>query len=354
MPQPDPTLPRPAVRIGKNNRRPSPVLLILFLPLVLLALWWGQAAGSRNKNQQTIQGTVVDEHNQPVAGATVFIESRDWFEYEMPNLETTTDAQGRFSLTDEPLHFQGHTLQAKDSQNLMAQLFLPWPSTDKSKQLDLNDLRLQLKPPRRVELEVVDGDGKPVPAALAGIMALTKTWGTGKTDSAGKITFQVPSDVDLKYAVALRDGYGADYRAYRLKLEEKYKPGARPPKFPDHPVRLTLTGAQPLKIKLESAEGKTLSGIGLEPQSLWKPDQPLPMPLPLMFYATRQLVQTTDNTGTTVFAWIPHWQNQRMFFGVKNKEYVPHRITYEPTKDKGTLTVQLSPKPPAPEQGNKP
>lgn len=334
--------------------RSSFVIYSLFLSLVLLAPIQSRADKPRPPILQTIQGTVVDEHNQPVAGATVFIESRDWFEFNLPNLETTTDAQGRFSLTDEPLHIQGQTLQAKDSQNRMAQISLPWPSTRKSKQLDLNNLRLQLKLPKRVTLEVVDRAGKPVPAALAGIKALTKTWGIGKTDNEGKITFQVPPDVDLKYAVALRDGYGADYRAYRLKLEEKYKPGARPPKFPDHPVRLTLTGAQPLKIKLESAAGKPLSGIGLEPQSLWKPDQPLPMPLPLMFYATRQLVQTTDQAGTTVFAWIPHWQNQRMYFGVKNKEYVPHRITYEPSKDKGTLTVRLSPKPKEPEKGGAP
>lgn len=327
---------------------------LLLLSLTLLAPLQSRADNPRTPLQQTVQGTVVDQQNQPVAGARVFIDSRDWFELDLPNLETTTDAQGRFKLTDDLWHIQGQTLQARGSQNRMAQLSLPGPSLREPKLLELNDLRLQLTPPKRIELEVVDGKGKPVPEALTGIMALTKTWGIGKTNSAGKITFQVPPDVDLKYAVALRDGYGADYRAYRLKLEDKYKPGAKPPKFPDHPLRLTLAGAQPLKIKLESAEGKPLSGIGLEPQSVWKPDQPLPMPLPLMFYVTRQLEQTTDNAGTTVFAWLPHWQKQRIYFWVKNREYIPHRIAYEPSKDKGTLTVQLTPKPPAPEQDHKP
>lgn len=330
----------------RKHRRSSDIwLFVLFLTILLLLHSNGFANETRHKKQQTIKGTVVDEHNQPVVGARVFIESRDWFEIDKPNLETTTDEKGRFTLTDEPLHIEGQTLQAKDSQNRMAQLSLPYPSQKHLKQPDLNQLRLQLKPPRRVELEVFDDAGKPVPAALAGIMDLGKTWGIGRTDSAGKIEFRVPHDTDLKYAIALRDGYGADYRAYGLKLEESIQPDAKPPKFPDHPVQLTLDGAQPVKIKLESAEGKPLSGIDIEPLTpLFKPDQPLPMPLMLMFYTTRQLVQTTDGTGTIVFAWIPHWQKQRMYFGVHNKEYIPHRFVYEPAKDKGAFKVQLKPK----------
>lgn len=333
------------IHVGNHRRSPVFCLFVLFLTIFLLSQSKNFADENRIRKQQTIKGTVVDEHNQPVAGARVFIESRDWFEIDKPNLETTTDAHGRFTLTDEPLHIEGQTLQAKDSQNRMAQLSLPYPSQKHLKQPDLNQLRLQLMPPRRVDLEVVDGDGKPVPAALAGIMDLGKTWGIGRTDNAGKIEFRVPHDTDLKYAIALRDGFGADYRAYGLKLEESIQPDANPPKFPGHPVRLILDGAQPVKIKLESAEGKPLSGIDIEPQtSLFKTDEPLPMPMMLMFYATRQLVQTTDNTGTIIFAWIPHWQKQRMYFGVHNKEYLPLRISYEPARDKGALKVQLKTK----------
>ena len=343
--------------LNRVGRSPFAVHSLL-LSLTLLAPLQSRADNPRTPIQQTIQGTVVDAQNQPVAGARVFIESRDWFESDLPNLETTTDAQGRFKLTDDLWHIQGQTLQTRDSQNRMAQLSLPGPSLRDPKRLELNDLCLQLTPPKRIELEVVDAKGKPVPAALTGIMDFVKNWGTGKTDSAGKITFQIPPDVDLKYVAALRDGYGADYFVYTTQREANSPPEFRPdpkiPKFPDNPVRLTLAGAQPLKVKLVSAEGQPLPGIKIAPWIAHKSDQSRPMPLPQMFYAIQQITQTTDAQGTTVFAWIPHWQKQRMYLVLEERKYIPHRIFYDPAKDKGTLTVQLTPKPPAPEQDRKP
>lgn len=320
------------------------VIFSMSLPLFLLAHSRGYADETQNKKRLTIQGIVIDEQGQPVTGAIVFIESRDWFDFGLPNLETTTDAQGRFTLADELRHIQGQTLQAKDSQDRMAKITLP-PSYKGSKQTNLNHLCLQLKPPRHVLLEVVDRQGKPVPDALTGIMARTKTWGIGKTDRAGKIEFQIPQDVHLKYAVALRDGYGTDYRAYILNPTKEFEPDAMPPKFPDHPVRLTLDGARPLKIKIESADGKPLSGIKLSPWTVNKPNQPAKLLLAGIFYAPRLLLQTTDEEGITIFAWIPHWQKGRMDLVIENKEYVPHRFFYDPAKDKRDLTIRLQPKP---------
>ncbi|WP_339730975.1 carboxypeptidase-like regulatory domain-containing protein [uncultured Gimesia sp.] len=341
MNQPTPVSPCASTRNREWAGRQWLVLCSVFLLGMLLTPFAVRAAENSKEKQLTIKGTVVDAQNKPVANAKVFIDARDRYEVGLKNLETRTDTQGKFTLTGNTYWILGQTLQAKDSDRLMAQLYL---SLLKHKQPDLNHLRLQLKPPRRVELEVVDGTGKPVADAKTGIMAQTKVWGIGTTDTQGKIAFQIPHDVEIKYAVALSDGHGTDYKAYTLNPEDEYDPQATPPKFPDHPVRLTLEGTQPLKVKIQSTERKPIAGIRLAPWNLNKPDQPRTLNLAAVFYVSKVLEQTTDAEGTTVFNWIPHWQKQRIILVHENEEYAHRRIVYDPAKSNGTLTIQLKPK----------
>ncbi|MBN70355.1 MAG: hypothetical protein CME32_13865 [Gimesia sp.] len=306
------------------------LLTALLTPVVL------HAADTNNRQQLTIKGVVIDEQNQPVPDAKVYV---DHFQFGRDRVETRTDSEGKFTLTAKAAHFMGQTVVAT-TDSLMAQHLLPWQNitTDSP----LQDLKLEMHPPRRIELEVVDKDEKPIAAAHAGIMDHGRAWGIGTTDEQGKIAFQVPRDVEVKFVGAFSDGHGADYRAFTLDRDQSGDPLAKPLTVPDHPVRLKLDGAAPLKVKVQSPDGKPLAGIKVYPWLLNKPGEPRELNLGSLFYGNHLLEQTTDAEGITVFKWIPHWQKQQLVIWPHTEDYNNVRGTYHPATGQGLLVMKLA------------
>jgi len=294
------------------------------------------AADPADEQPLTIKGTIVDEQDRPVADAKVFV---DHYQRGRDRIETRTDIQGKFALTAKAARFSGQTLEVVTAELLMAQQKLPWQNI--AADAALQKLKLQVQPPRRVELEVVDRNEQPIADARAGIMDHNHAWGIGTTDEAGKIAFQVPHDVEIKYVGAFSDGHGADYRAFTLTRGQYGDQLSKPPAFPDHPVRLKLDGATPLKVKVQSSNGKPLAGIKVYPWYLTKPGEPREWNLSNLFYASSLLEQTTDAEGTTVFKWIPHWQQEQFVVWPRTDDYTNQRGTYNPETGKGVLTMEL-------------
>ncbi|QDT88485.1 hypothetical protein [Gimesia algae] len=293
-----------------------------------------RAEDPEKKEQITLQGTVVDEQDQPAQGVKVFVE---WQHPKQDRAETKTDQEGRFTLR-VPAQSVRHQaiLAVGDSPQQMAQYTLPWVIKDED--LPLDKLRLQLQPAQRVELHAVDGAGKPIANAKTGIMGDYRVWGTDTTDKKGQVVYHVPHDVKVQYVFAISDGHGADYKAFTLSREQVGDQLVKPPVVPESPIRLTLDGTQPLKVKVEEADGTPLTGFHVVPWYLKKEGEPRDLNLSY-FYS---LVQSqTDKSGTASFDWIPHWQKTALTIWPHNQEYEHQRSTYDPQKGQGTLTMKL-------------
>ncbi len=305
------------------------LLTALLTPVVL------HAADTDNQQQLTIKGVVIDEQNQPVPDAKVYV---DHYQLGRDRMETRTDNQGKFALKATAARFSGQVLVVM-SDSLMAQHLLPWQNI--AADSSLQNLKLQVRPPKLVELEVVDKNEKPIAAAHAGIMDHDHAWGIGTTDEQGKITFPVPHDVEIKFVGAFSDGHGADYRAFTLERGQYGDQLTKPPAFPDHPVRLKLDGTAPLKVKVQTPDGNPLAGIKVSPWLLNKPGEPRELNLSTLFYGDNLLAQKTDAVGVTIFKWIPHWQKQHFVVWPQTDNYTNQRGTYNPETGKGLLTIEL-------------
>lgn len=312
------------------------LLLMLFLP----ALATAAEPAAKEKSQPayddlvTLKGTVVDAQDQPVKGIPVFIK---WKYPEPGRAETTTDAQGQFSLDVSKQRVRHQALQAADSSfELMAQHALPWVIKDDNS--ELKNIELQLQPSQRVELHVVDKAGQPIANAKTGIMDYYRVWGTGETDDKGRMVYRIPHDVEVRYVFAMRDGHGTDYKSYVLPRGQRGDKLTSPPKLPDHPVKLQLTGAHPLKVLVQDSDGKPLSGIEIAPWLLKKEDQSETMNLSYFY----ELIQKkTDAAGVVDFPWIPEWQTGQLIVWPRDNRYAHLRGLYDPQKGDGSLTMKL-------------
>lgn len=325
----------PSVREWKRAHRYVDYFCFSLLVLGTFAVSQnGRAEDADQKEQITLQGIIVDEQDKPAKGVKVFVE---WQHPEQDRVETKTDQEGRFTLRVPVQSAPHQAIQAVgDSPRQMAQHPLHWVIKDED--LPLDKLRLQLQPAQRVELHTVDGAGKPVANAKTGIMGDYRVWGTETTNEKGQVVYHVPHDVKVQYVFAISDGHGADYRAFALSREQVGDQLVKPPAAPEHPIRLTLDGTQPLKVKVEDADGSPLTGFKVAPWYLKKEGEPRDLNLSY-FYS---LVQAqTDGSGTASFGWIPHWQKTALTIWPRNQEYEHQRGIYDPQKDQGRLTMKL-------------
>ncbi|WP_417379993.1 hypothetical protein [Gimesia sp.] len=294
------------------------------------------AEESDKKEQLTIQGIVVDEHDKPAANVRVLINWSDLFDGDTKNIQATTDTEGKFTLTGDISRFRGQVLQASAPGPLMAQLRLPWRDIEKDPSLDT--LKLKLKPSQRLILEVVDAAGKPITNARTGVVADHRLRGTGLTDQEGKITYDLPQDAQIQNVCAISEGHGLDYQSYELPRGQSGDQLTKLPAIPDHPIRLILDGNQPLQVKVQETDGTPIAGVDVSPWLLQKKGQN--RGLNLSYY--RKLVSAqTDKQGKIEISWIPRWQKDQIIIWPRDKEYVHQRALYDPQKGDGKLTVEL-------------
>lgn len=73
-------------------------------------------------------------------------------------------------------------------------------------------IELTLRPPREIEVDVVDAQGKPVSgASVSAVIYWNQQLAKVASDARGKALLRVPADAPLAHLLAKKDGAGFDY-----------------------------------------------------------------------------------------------------------------------------------------------
>ncbi|MFO1007374.1 MAG: carboxypeptidase regulatory-like domain-containing protein [Planctomycetaceae bacterium] len=280
--------------------------------------------------QVTVLGVVVDPDGKPAAGARVVVSV-----WNGKSQESTTDQVGRFELVATRKAIRGRLLRAYASEGqLQAAVALPWEEAEVGKE----DIKLELTQARRTELLIVDQNGQPVAGANCGVLGGLGDLGIGKSDDQGRAVFLLPTTVPVMNVYAWKGGVGFDYRAYTVSVERLSDKNAKVPELPEGPVKLTLDGVRPVKVRLQEPDGQPIVGVSVYPWLLLKPDQPEDLNLS---YLVDQFSATSDSQGELVFDWIPQWQSQSLQLWPSSNDHVRQRGKYDPKTGDGSVTMTL-------------
>ncbi len=281
-------------------------------------------------DQPVVRGLVVDVQGAPVAGVR-------FFTFLSPENEAAgeSDSRGRFDLRIKQRTVPGLALFAQTAdRSLQAYHQL---ESDLDGVRSPSPVRLVLKPARALEIQVVDQNGKPVPGAVVGVVCAQRGLDHVRSDSQGKASLLVPADAPLHRVYAFQSGLGLDYLSFPGK--DRALTGDLP-QAPDlsRPLVLKLDGAKTVRLRLVDPEDRPLAGISVFPWYFSKPKWRDDLNLSGLF----QFRAKTDAKGLVAFDWIPAWYAQPLTLWHESRDrWVPARITYDPAKQQGEMTVRL-------------
>lgn len=257
----------------------------------------GQLQAADDLRSPTVEVTVVDDADQPIAGATVRVQITVGAEMVVASDETTlaSDAKGivRVPRPFDPEGFQLTFLAADAAGD--RQGYLAWPlrgSDDLSK-----SRRLVLKTARDVAVRVVDKAGDPVADATVGILHQTmQTLTHGRTNDAGTVRLRYPAEAPLHSAFAFASGQGFD----NWKASTDATGGERG----ELPAELsfTLTGAQSVRVRAVDSAGKPVGGLSIFSPLIRSPSRPM---LNQAMVRCRLGDARTDEEGIATIDWLP-------------------------------------------------
>jgi hypothetical protein len=230
----------------------------------------------------SVEGTVVDEQGQPVAGARVRAVPDDGG-VEGPN----TAANGAFVLPfgGRRLSIRGIVAETDGGERIGLVRF-----EDGRGLSEKDPVKVVLKPSRQVRVRVNDVTGSPVPGAAVGaIEPAYRAHATTGPD--GAITLRVPAGAKVQWVAGHKSGVGFDYF-------ENYhtKPAADFPPLPSE-VTLTLDGAETVRVKAVDSKGQPVSGVEIGLGYLHKRGK--------LSQAGGGLRVMTDRQGFATFDWLP-------------------------------------------------
>lgn len=292
--------------------------------------------GKLDAQPNRISGQVILTNGQPAAGATIHVRG---------HAQSGIDAR---IIANEHAKFEFVVRFPSDS---LSQLQLVAASRDshqtafhrfawQENQRVTEGFKIQLEPQRTIAVEVTDQQGAPVENAHVGFQFGWPHIQTGiSTDANGQAIAHLPLSESVQAVVAWKDQVGLDYQLYTLPRNQVADVKAVPPEFPqDHPERLVLTGARPLKVQFVDADGRPLENVSVYPWLLNK-DQDNES-LNLSYFAS-SVSEVSDALGETNFAWLPKWQQQIITFWPLAEGYEHIRVHYDPTSDQQSIRVTL-------------
>jgi hypothetical protein len=281
-----------------------------------------------------VAGRVEGPDGKPIAGAQVWIPG---FGKSMKRLPPSviTDADGQFQL-DSPMQTQGLVLEAKSSDGKrMGYVQLAWElPTDEL----VDAVKLVLRKPRELTVEVRDGEGKPVAEATVVAVANYRKVDRAASDARGQAKLRIPADAPLEAAVALKPGVGVDYwwfRGAKEPLSDPYKLAA------DYAGKLefSLNGIRPVKVRLLDDQGKPMPGQRVRPWLINRPNKGEDLNLS----GLEEFNEETDDQGVATFELIPADNSRGVTFWVDAEGFSRKRVEFDPSKDANELVAQLSP-----------
>jgi beta-lactamase regulating signal transducer with metallopeptidase domain/protocatechuate 3,4-dioxygenase beta subunit len=292
--------------------------ILLALGLTLAAVRFGEPmalaeAPIPSQPEQRIEGLVVDETGQPVAGATVRTTRA---EKTANGVISAADGSFRLSLSGQVFLWQDLVASAEGGQRMGIARFDEPGSSRPAK-----PLRIVLKPSRTVTVRVKDATGLAVPGAA--VEAVDFAFRThGETGPDGSATLRIPQGAEVHWVIGRKDGVGFDYF-------ENYqsKPAYKVPPLPPE-VTLVLDGSRRVTVKAMDTSGQPVAGILLSPWYIGKPGKLDSANVG----GSATTSATTDANGVATFDWLPRQVEPDVPFVIGLEEYsCPVSPMYSPS-----------------------
>jgi hypothetical protein len=300
--------------------------ILLLLLASRLALFAGSSslAAEDDAPSHTIEGTVVDEADKPVAGAKISGTS-GWAEHA-----TTSNEKGQFRLQVKPGP-QGAVnaqLEARSTDGRLSFLSVY--------QQNPEPVRLVVKPARELAVAVSGADGKPIAMAEVEFHSSMRRLIRGVTDEQGRWTCRVPADSERWAVLARKPGVGFDYATAERSRGSIEKLHPLPAE-----IALKLDGARTIKVKAVDQAGEPIAGVRIGAWYLKKPN----------YEADINLSGTLDNypltgaDGTVVLDWLPKEVHQGYSIIYRAENHFAHDHTFFIPADQPVeeLTINLLP-----------
>jgi protocatechuate 3,4-dioxygenase beta subunit len=288
------------------------------------------ASDEEDVSQARIEGIVVDQAGQPVAGAVVGLLKSGGANEPKPVL-TSSEGTFRLMLKEPSLRYLAVGASAERGTKQGIAVF-----NDDDAPLGLTAVvRIVLKPSRSLTVRVCDDRKAPVHAATVGVFddgyhLLT----SAETDARGQTVLLLPVDARVFQVVALKSGIGMDYF-------ENYRswPDRAQATLPQR-VDLTLDGAQTVRVRATDSVNRNLPGIDLMPWTIKKKGKlgyvNLGGGLP------RSVVAHTDERGVAVFDWFPpQIVNGTTILNHNLAYHLPDAPHFDPSRPDAPLVARL-------------
>ena len=282
----------------------------------------GDAAPDVSK--ASIEGVVVDEEGKPVAGAVVEVIA-----FDPARVSDRTAADGSFRLILDATAVRNEVVlaSAEDGKRQGIHEFGDDSSPPTAQ------VRIVLKPSRKMTVRVTDAAKKPVRDAAVGVLENWKLLAHAETDADGAVSLRFPSDARVTDVVALKPQAGLDYfENFNAALPSKV---VEPPAA----VALTLDGAKTLSVRAVDSADKPLPGVELAPWHVWKKGKQYSVDLPK---GIKYAFARTDRDGLAAFEWVPPDLKVGIRILYVGKEYsLPDAPYQDPKLPYQTLTAKL-------------
>ncbi len=274
------------------------------------------------RSEAVIIGKVVDEAGKSVAGATVLAPNQE------KSRPVTSGADGAFRLA----------LGIPAPEGIYATLLVRGPDNRLGvaavAQKKPEPVRVVLKAPQPLAVQVQGSDDKPVAGAEVYFLWNWSVLGQGRTDADGRWTGRVPADTPNWEVFARKAQVGCEFAV----AQSGRGSSAAPRPLPEQLI-LTLDGARTVRVKTVDRDGKPLPGVKVGPSSLWNYIREQRVNLP----DTSDLWPTTGPDGSVVFDWLPKRQLNSVLFQARVEGHYPLEQTVSwLTQDKSPPELIIS------------
>lgn len=267
-----------------------------------------KALGQIPKDPEADVTGIVLDNGQPVSGAIVQAWYMGWYGQgwgEYTTEEFPSDANGRFAITMPRRRLSGLKFIARTADSRRMGYFEIDPSIDPDEAIErhrladpvrIKDLEVRLAPAVPQKIEVVDGNGKPVPAAPVGAY-LFGSWhfAKTKTNNDGIAEVFLPSAVSGADIFAWKPGFGFDFARWEADAEKA-------------PLKFTLRKAPDVFVEVQDAvSNQPLPGVEVRITIPKKPGT-------RGSFAGEQygfgISTRTDQQGRAKIDWLPAWSDK--------------------------------------------
>ncbi|WP_422928796.1 carboxypeptidase-like regulatory domain-containing protein [Singulisphaera sp. PoT] len=317
--------------VGRGSMMGRALWLSVRFCILMMLAFEISASAAVALEMTSLKGIVVDEEGKPVGGVRV---SSRHVEMDGTDLATTGD-DGTFAIAME-LMMDGRIFGRLKAEAADGRLgFLAFI------QKRSEPVRIVLKAPKSLAVQVKDRGGKPVAGASLAFIVPGTEIAEGMTDAEGWWRIKIPADAEkwedsipVWWVSAWKSGVGFDYAGFR-----------QAPRGPLRPVPETLTlkldGARRLRIKAVDLAGKPVAGIRVSPSVIQKAGYELGM-INAIPWGSRPI---TQEDGVAVIDWLPEALHGPLGFRTRSEDWhqAEHETRFDPENPVDELVLTQLP-----------